>query len=878
MANEKNEEKLLPINIALNTENAAFTKLLRFTYNLPSILPLKQQKKILMFAIEQQNLELLNSMLPVDAIADSSFVVSILEKAFDSTTEVFDKIQANPSFVIQGLKPGTQKDLLMLFFHRYMQNDLQPHKKLLFQKIIEKCSLNVRKAMLFQAVELHNETLARIILRCGARYNAPWNSNHSDDCSFCCVMNLNYNSDGITPLTKAIKFNNLITVRQLLEKGASPNCYNKGGSYPIHSLASVQYQTKEQFSELLQLLLNHGANIDQRNRDGDTLLHLVCNNSDLVQILLLYKAKLIGNKKLLFPHQIHKACIYLRAYADPILLFDNFKKAPNDNQEHTLMQFVRNHPEKVKSFSGNGTWLHFACRRGMLQLVKLLLEIGINVNVQDEKGNFPQAYSNDTSTSKLLKLFEYDKIGKTTLCKLWIEKHNCNEFTAMVLSPMVVNMRNKDGSTLTHHIAMKDNKCYCIDRVLDANPNFELQDHLGNTALHKAVESENTEALKKFIDSLTKINGERVLDIQNSQGKTSLHMASEIGSLKHVKFLVDHKASIYVRDKQGKLPLAYFIEIHSQDDVNEYTNSEDMSSDDSKESEPQSVMKIEQESNIELTKADIIKLLSPTEEMNTKFVDLVGHLFAKEQLRAIIDIFEKPVQTRLYNVKIPKTILFEGPPGVGKTMLARAFKNELAALKPDRKWRFKQIYCAEFNSSKPGQGASNIKEVFKKAYKKSPCILFLDEVDSIAGIDRSNTRGEAGNESKRVLNCLLEQISKYEKKKKTVILIAATNLASSLDSAFLDRFHERIAFEYPSYDERESILQYLFNRIPVLNITGDVGKQLAELTEGFSIRQLKSIVENSCRNAFRSNTPPNNNHLLKAFSEIAKTNNSNKLI
>lgn len=191
-----------------------------------------------------------------------------------------------------------------------------------------------------------------------------------------------------------------------------------------------------------------------------------------------------------------------------------------------------------------------------------------------------------------------------------------------------------------------------------------------------------------------------------------------------------------------------------------------------------------------------------------KFSDVAGEDEAKENLTEIVDYLHNPNKYKEIGASMPKGILLMGPPGTGKTMLAKAVAGEANV-------PFFSMSGSEFVEMFVGMGASKVRDLFKQAKEKAPCIVFIDEIDAIG--QKRNTGGMGGNdEREQTLNQLLTEMDGFEGNS-GVIILAATNRPESLDPALTrpGRFDRRVPVELPDLKGREDILKVHANKIKV---------------------------------------------------------------
>jgi cell division protease FtsH len=183
-----------------------------------------------------------------------------------------------------------------------------------------------------------------------------------------------------------------------------------------------------------------------------------------------------------------------------------------------------------------------------------------------------------------------------------------------------------------------------------------------------------------------------------------------------------------------------------------------------------------------------------------RFQDVAGEVEAKETLQEIVEYLHDPQKYQEIGASMPKGVLLVGPPGTGKTMLAKAVAGEANV-------PFFSMSGSEFVEMFVGMGASKVRDLFKTAKEKAPCIVFIDEIDAIGG--KRNTGNIGGNdEREQTLNQLLTEMDGFEGNNGVVIL-AATNRPESLDPALLrpGRFDRRVPVELPDMQGREEILK-----------------------------------------------------------------------
>jgi ATP-dependent Zn protease len=243
------------------------------------------------------------------------------------------------------------------------------------------------------------------------------------------------------------------------------------------------------------------------------------------------------------------------------------------------------------------------------------------------------------------------------------------------------------------------------------------------------------------------------------------------------------------------------------------------------------------------------KTEGPEKDLGKKvfFKDVIGIDEFKDELMEIVDYLKHPEKYEEMGAYVPKGVLLCGRPGTGKTMLAQALANEAEC-------SFIYKSGAEFDQIFVGSGARNVRDLFKKARKKAPAIIFIDEIDSIGG--------KRQQESNNTLNQLLVEIDGFRKDDR-IILVGATNLADSLDSALTrpGRFDKKITIPSPDRKGREKLFEHYLSEIPLykqfqsdLNVRKvkkqtkqregmeKLSKDLAAITPNFTGAEIKNIV------------------------------------
>lgn len=227
-------------------------------------------------------------------------------------------------------------------------------------------------------------------------------------------------------------------------------------------------------------------------------------------------------------------------------------------------------------------------------------------------------------------------------------------------------------------------------------------------------------------------------------------------------------------------------------------------------------------------------------DIKTTFADVAGQNEAKEMLSEIVNFLHNPKKYTDIGASLPKGALLVGPPGTGKTLIARAVAGEA-------KVPFFAISGSEFVQIFVGMGAAKVRDLFKQANEKAPCIIFIDEIDAI-GKKRDSAYG-GNDEREQTLNQLLTEMDGFDGRKGVVIL-AATNRPEMLDKALLrpGRFDRRIQMELPDLEGRKSILQVHLKKVKHETIDLDI---VARTTAGSSGAELANIVNEAALRAVR---------------------------
>src|SRR5574344_463079 len=240
------------------------------------------------------------------------------------------------------------------------------------------------------------------------------------------------------------------------------------------------------------------------------------------------------------------------------------------------------------------------------------------------------------------------------------------------------------------------------------------------------------------------------------------------------------------------------------------------------------------------------KMYEKGNELNVTFKDVAGQAEAKQEVQEIVDFLKSPKKYTDLGGKIPKGALLVGPPGTGKTLLAKAVAGEAGV-------PFFSMSGSDFVEMFVGVGASRVRDLFRQAKEKSPCIIFIDEIDAV-GRARSKNPAMGGNdERENTLNALLTEMDGFGTNS-GVIILAATNRADMLDSALLraGRFDRQIHVDLPDLNERKEVFKVHLKPVKIDN-TVDIDF-LARQTPGFSGADIANVCNEAALIAARHNS------------------------
>lgn len=239
-------------------------------------------------------------------------------------------------------------------------------------------------------------------------------------------------------------------------------------------------------------------------------------------------------------------------------------------------------------------------------------------------------------------------------------------------------------------------------------------------------------------------------------------------------------------------------------------------------------------------------LFDQNSKVNITFADVAGLDEAKEEVMEVVDFLKNPKKYTALGGKIPKGVLLVGPPGTGKTLLAKAVAGEAGV-------PFFTMSGSDFVEMFVGVGASRVRDLFKQAREKAPCIIFIDEIDAIGRARGRNGMQGGNDERENTLNQLLVEMDGFSTDK-GVILMAATNRPDVLDSALLrpGRFDRQIGIDRPDLKGREAIFKVHLKTIKTDGVTVD-SFTLAEMTPGFAGAEIANICNEAALIAARRN-------------------------
>jgi cell division protease FtsH len=250
-----------------------------------------------------------------------------------------------------------------------------------------------------------------------------------------------------------------------------------------------------------------------------------------------------------------------------------------------------------------------------------------------------------------------------------------------------------------------------------------------------------------------------------------------------------------------------------------------------------------------------------TKDTNVTFDDVAGISESKLELEEVVDFLKNTEKYQALGAKIPKGVLLVGPPGCGKTLLAKAVAGEAGV-------PFLSISGSDFVEMFVGVGASRVRDLFEQAKKNAPCIVFIDEIDAV-GRQRSGMSGGGNDEREQTLNQLLVEMDGFQANS-GIILLAATNRPDVLDKALLrpGRFDRKVSIDPPDLQGRKQILDVHSRGKPIADNV-DI-KSIAKRTPGFSGADLANLINEAAILAARANQKEvMNTHLEESIDKVA---------
>ncbi len=267
--------------------------------------------------------------------------------------------------------------------------------------------------------------------------------------------------------------------------------------------------------------------------------------------------------------------------------------------------------------------------------------------------------------------------------------------------------------------------------------------------------------------------------------------------------------------------------------------------------------------NGQMNAMNIVKKSKELEERpTTKFSDIAGCEESKFELQEVVEFLKTPEKYKDIGAKIPKGVVMEGPPGTGKTLLARAVAAEADV-------PFFSVSASEFVEMYVGLGASRVRDLFSRAKKKQPSIVFIDELDAIGKKRSQGQNGIGGNEEReQTLNQILSEIDGFDKEV-SVVVLAATNRIDMLDSALLrpGRFDRKVPVTLPDVKGRIDIINLYLKDKPIEN---DIDiDSISQLTSGFSGAELSNLINEASICTIRRNaTSISQSDILNSIDRI----------
>ncbi len=270
----------------------------------------------------------------------------------------------------------------------------------------------------------------------------------------------------------------------------------------------------------------------------------------------------------------------------------------------------------------------------------------------------------------------------------------------------------------------------------------------------------------------------------------------------------------------------------------------------------------------EMSAEDTGEVLEEAERPDVRFPDVIGADDAKDELAFFVEYLQSPKKFLAQGLHPPKGVLLYGPPGTGKTMLARAMAGESNVA-------FLSVAASAFTTKYQGSGPESVRELFRRARRYAPSIVFIDEIDAVG---RLRGAGNTGHGEEMALTALLTEMDGFSvDPRRPVFVLAATNFgvdgergsANVIDPALVRRFDRKILVDMPTRDNRKTYLERMLNKRKDSAVTAELIDRLAGRTTGLSLANLESVIELAARTARKQKTPITN-ELLEEALELSR--------